>query len=239
MAKFHTIDDIDVKGRRVFVRADLNVPVKNGNVTDDTRIVRFAPTVNDLVAKGAKVIVASHFGRPDGKRVDSMSLKIVLPHIENAIGRKTAFADDCVGEAAQEAVAALKDGDVLLLENLRFHAEEEANDSGFAKQLADLCDVYIDDAFSCAHRAHASTEGMAKLRPNAAGRLMQAELENLDKALGHPHRPVMAIVGGAKVSTKLALLGNLISKVNVLVIGGGMANTFLFAQGKAVGKSLC
>jgi phosphoglycerate kinase len=239
MSKFHTIDELELRGKKVFVRADLNVPVKNGVVTDTTRIDRFAPTVKDLVAKGARVIIASHWGRPEGKAVADMSLKVVLGDLEKALGTKVEFIDDCVGDKVKQAVDALGDGQVALLENLRFYAGEEDNDPAFATQLAELADVYVDDAFSTAHRAHASTEGMAKLLPNAAGRLMQEELENLDKALGNPVRPVAAIVGGAKVSTKLDLLGNLIAKVNVLIIGGGMANTFLFAQGVNVGKSLC
>ncbi|GHU01790.1 phosphoglycerate kinase [Alphaproteobacteria bacterium] len=239
MGKFRTIDDLDCKGKRVFVRADLNVPAKGGVVSDTTRIDRFAPTVRDLAAKGARVIVASHFGRPDGKVVEAMSLRIVLDPLARAVGLPVAFADDCIGPHAKVAADALADGQVLLLENLRFHAEEEANDPAFSAALADLCDIYVDDAFSTAHRAHASTEGMARLRPNAAGRLMQAELSSLEAALGSPARPVMAIVGGSKVSTKLALLSNLLAKVNVLVIGGGMANTFLNASGKEIGKSLC
>ncbi len=239
MANFKTIDDLDVAGKVVFVRADLNVPEKDGKVTDTSRIDRFAPTVLDLVAKGAKVLITSHFGRPKGKVVPEMSLKIVLGDLENALGKKVTFVDDCVGEKVANAVANMKDGDVALLENLRFYPDEELNDAEFCKELAKNADVYINDAFSAAHRAHASTEGIAKLLPNGAGRLMEAELTALDKALGNPERPVVAIVGGAKVSTKLDLLGNLVEKVDKLVIGGGMANTFLYALSFDVGKSLC
>jgi phosphoglycerate kinase len=235
---FNTIDSLEVSGKRVLVRVDLNVPMKNGKVTDATRIERAAPTLAELAAKGAKVIVLSHFGRPDGKRVPEMSLKPLVEPLSKALGKPVAFAEDCVGPLAEEAVRRLKPGEVLLLENLRFHKEEEKNDPGFVDQLSVLGDVYVNDAFSTAHRAHASTEGLAHRLPAAAGRLMQAELEALDKALGTPRRPVCAVVGGAKVSTKLDLLGNLVSKVDVLIIGGGMANTFLQAQGIHVGKSL-
>jgi phosphoglycerate kinase len=237
-ATFKTIDSLDVSGKRVLVRVDLNVPMKNGKVTDATRIERAAPTLAELAAKGAKVVVLSHFGRPDGKRVPEMSLKPLVEPLAKAIGKPVAFADDCIGPLAEEAVRGLKPGEVLLLENLRFHKEEEKNDSGFIDKLSVLGDVYVNDAFSAAHRAHASTEGLANRLPAAAGRLMQAELEALDKALGNPKRPVCAVVGGAKVSTKLDLLGNLVGKVDKLIIGGGMANTFLQAQGIKVGKSL-
>lgn len=239
MANFNTIDDIDAKGKVVFVRADLNVPVKEGKITDTTRIDRLVPTLKELVAKGAKVVVASHFGRPKGQKNPDMSLGMIKDALATALGQDVVFVDDCIGDAVKTAVASMKDGDVILLENLRFYAQEEKNDADFAAKLAENIDIYVNDAFSCAHRAHASTEGMAKLKPNAAGRLMQAELEALDAALGSPKRPVAAIVGGAKVSTKLDLLGNLVQKVDVLVIGGGMANTFLFAKGVNVGKSLC
>jgi phosphoglycerate kinase len=235
---FKTIDSIDVSGKRVLVRVDLNVPMKSGKVTDATRIERAAPTLAELAAKGAKVIVLSHFGRPDGKRVPEMSLKPLVEPLSTALGKPVAFADDCIGPLAEEAVRTLKPGEVLLLENLRFHKEEEKNDKGFTDKLSVLGDVYINDAFSAAHRAHASTEGLANLLPAAAGRLMQAEMEALDKALGNPKRPVCAVVGGAKVSTKLDLLGNLVGKVGKLIIGGGMANTFLHAQGINIGKSL-
>ena len=235
---FRTLDDLDVKGKRVLVRADLNVPVKDGVVTDATRIQRQAPTIRELADRGARVVVLSHFDRPKGKVVPSMSLKVLVQPLSDAVGRKVAFADDCIGPVAEAAVAALKDGEVLLLENTRFHAGEEKNDPEMAKQLAALGDIFVNDAFSAAHRAHASTEGVARLLPNAAGRSMQAELTHLEKALSHPERPVMAIVGGAKVSTKIDLLENLVGRVQTLVIGGAMANTFLAAQGIKVGKSL-
>jgi phosphoglycerate kinase len=236
---FKTIDSVDVSGKRVLVRVDLNVPMKNGLVTDATRIERAVPTLAELAAKGAKVIVLSHFGRPDGKRVPEMSLKPLVEPLAKALGKPVAFAEDCIGPLAHDAVRALKPGDVLLLENLRFHKEEEKNDAAFIDQLSVLGDVYVNDAFSAAHRAHASTEGLANRLPAAAGRLMQAELEALEKALGNPRRPVCAVVGGAKVSSKLDLLGNLVGRVDKLIIGGGMANTFLHAQGIKVGKSLC
>ena len=235
---FRTLDDLSVKGKRVLVRADLNVPVAGGKVTDATRIERQAPTIKELAEAGARVIVLSHFDRPKGKVVPSMSLKLLVEPLAQAVGRKVAFAEDCIGPQAQAAVAALKDGEVLLLENTRFHKGEEDNDAGMAKELAALGDIFVNDAFSAAHRAHASTEGVARLLPNAAGRSMQAELTHLQKALGNPQRPLLAVVGGAKVSTKIALLENLVSRVEVLVIGGAMANTFLAAEGLAVGKSL-
>jgi len=235
---FRTLDDLNVKGKRVLVRADLNVPVSGGKVTDDTRIQRQAPTIRELAEKGARVIVLSHFDRPKGKVVPSMSLKVLQAPLSQAVGRTVAFAEDCIGPKAQAAVATLKDGDVLLLENTRFHKGEEENDPAMAEALAALGDIFVNDAFSAAHRAHASTEGVARLLPNAAGRSMQAELTHLQKALGNPQRPVMAVVGGAKVSTKIELLENLVARVETLVIGGAMANTFLAAQGIAVGKSL-
>jgi len=238
-ATFKTIDSLEVSGKRVLVRLDLNVPMKKGVVSDATRIERAAPTIAELAAKGARVIVLSHFGRPDGKRVPEMSLGPLVEPLARALGKPVAFAEDCIGPAAEHAVRVLKPGEVLLLENLRFHKEEEKNDSGFVDKLSVLGDVYVNDAFSTAHRAHASTEGLAHLLPAAAGRLMEAELQALDKALGNPRRPVCALVGGAKVSTKLDLLGNLVGRVDKLIIGGGMANTFLHAQGIAVGKSLC
>ena len=238
MSDFRTLDGLDVSGKRVIVRLDLNVPMKDGKVTDSTRIDRSAQTLKELVGKGAKVIVMAHFGRPQGKVAPEFSLTPLVEPLSKALGRPVGFAQDCVGPTAESAAGKLRDGDVLLLENLRFHAAEEKNDPGFAKQLASLADIYVNDAFSCAHRAHASTEGIAHILPAYAGRLMQAELEHLTAALGDPKRPVMAIVGGAKVSTKLDLLGNLVGKVDLLVIGGGMANTFLFAEGKEVGKSL-
>ncbi|MBX6743475.1 MAG: phosphoglycerate kinase [Acetobacteraceae bacterium] len=238
MARFRTLDQLDPRGKRVLLRADLNVPVKDGQITDRTRIERLSPTIRELAEKGARVIVCSHFDRPKGKRVPEMSLKPMAEALSQTLGRPVGFVDDCIGPEVEAAVAKLQDGDVLLLENTRFHTGEEKNDPELARGLAKLADVYVNDAFSAAHRAHASTEGVARLLPSYAGRLMQAELEALDTALGNPGRPVVAIVGGAKVSTKLDLLGNLSKKVDVLVIGGAMANTFLAAQGHAVGKSL-
>jgi phosphoglycerate kinase len=236
---FKTIDDIAVAGKRVLVRGDLNVPVKDGKVSDATRIERLVPTLRDLLAKGARVIVISHFGRPKGKAVPEMSLAPVADALARTLGRPVAFAKDCVGDAAKAVVDGLRDGEVALLENLRFHAGEEANDTEFARRLAALGDAYVNDGFSVSHRAHASTEAITRLLPSAAGRNMQAELEALEAALGSPQRPVVAIVGGAKISTKLEVLGNLIARVDALVIGGGMANTFLHALGTDVGKSLC
>lgn len=238
MPVFRTIDQLEAKGKRVLVRADLNVPMKDGAVTDTARIDQAATTIRDLVAKGARVAVLSHFGRPDGKRVESMSLKAILPALSKAVGKTVAFANDCIGPDAEGAVAGLKDGDVLLLENTRFHAEEEKNEARFVAALAKLGDAYVNDAFSAAHRAHATTEGLAHRLPAFAGRGMQAELEALGRVLEKPQHPVVAIVGGAKVSSKLAVLENLITKVDALVIGGGMANTFLKAQGLPIGKSL-
>jgi len=235
---FRTIDMLDAYGKRVLLRADLNVPVRNGRITDRTRIERLCPTIRELADKGARVIVCSHFERPKGKRVPEMSLRPMAEALSESIGRPVAFAEDCIGPDAEAAVAKLADGDVLLLENTRFHAGEENNDPAMAAALAKLADAYVNDAFSAAHRAHASTEGVAHLIPAYAGRLMQSELEALDAALGKPARPVMAIVGGAKVSTKIDLLGNLTKKVDVLVIGGAMANTFLAAQGHDMGQSL-
>ena len=235
---FRTLDNLDVAGKRILLRADLNVPVRVGKITDLTRIERLSPTIRELAANGAKVIVCSHFDRPKGKRVPEMSLGPMAAALGEVLGQRVRFAEDCIGVAAQQAVERMARGDVLVLENTRYHAEEEKNDPTFAAELAKLADIYVNDAFSAAHRAHASTEGVAHLLPAYAGRLMQAELEALDAALGNPVRPVAAIVGGAKVSTKLELLGNLLSKVDVLVIGGAMANTFLAAQGVAVGKSL-
>ncbi len=235
---FKTLDGLAVAGKRVLLRADLNVPVRDGQITDTTRLDRLVPTIRELAGKGAKVLVCSHFARPKGKRVPEMSLAPVAAALGKVLGAPVAFAEDCIGAVAQKAVAALKDGDVLVLENTRFYAEEEKNDPAFSAELAKLADIYVDDAFSAAHRAHASTEGVARLLPAYAGRLMQAELEALGAALSHPVRPVAAVVGGAKVSTKLDLLGNLVKKVDVLIIGGAMANTFLSAQGHKVGKSL-
>ncbi len=240
MATFRTLDDIDVRGKTVLLRADLNVPVKDGAVTDATRIERLAPTIEALIDKNAKVVVMSHFGRPKGKPDPAFSLRQLVAPLEKAIGgRHVAFAADCVGEEAKRAVAALRPGEVALLENLRFHEGEEANSPGFAHALAELGDVYVDDAFSAAHRAHASIEALAHLLPAAAGKLMEAELNALTAALDSPARPVLALIGGAKVSTKLDLLRFVIGKVDVLAIGGAMANTLLLAQGKEIGHSLC
>jgi phosphoglycerate kinase len=232
-----TLDDMDLTGKRVLVRVDINVPVENGLVTDATRIDRIAPTVTDILAKGGRPILLAHFGRPKGKVVLDMSLRVTVPALEAALGRKVRLIETLEGaeNLTDEALAS----DVLLLENIRFHPGEEANDPAFAARLAQLGDIYCNDAFSAAHRAHASTTGLAHHLPSCAGRLMQAELQALEAALGTPKRPVVAVVGGAKVSTKLDLLGNLVAKVDSLIIGGGMANTFLAAMGLEVGKSLC
>ncbi len=236
---FRTLDDVNPAGRRVLVRVDFNVPVEDGKVSDDTRLRAALPTIQELRAKSARVVLLSHFGRPKGQRVEAMSLRFLVQPLSELIGAPVRFADDCIGRAALDAEEALGNGDVLLLENLRFHAGEEDNDPEFARELAILGDLYVDDAFSAAHRAHASTEGIARILPACAGRSMQTELEHLEKALGSPQRPVMGIVGGAKVSTKLDLLENLVGKLQRLAIGGGMANTFLYAQGHDVGASLC
>lgn len=236
---FRTIDDLDLSGKRVLIRVDVNAPVKDGVVTDATRLVAVGPTVRDVLAKGGKPILMAHFGRPKGKPVPEMSLAPIAPALAEAIGVPVVFTPETVGEGAAAAIADLPEGSALLLENTRFFAGEEANDAGFAADLAALGDLYVNDAFSAAHRAHASTEGIAKLLPAAAGRLMQAELEALGAALTTPKRPVIAVVGGAKVSTKIDLLGNLAGRVDQIIIGGGMANTFLAAAGKEVGKSLC
>jgi phosphoglycerate kinase len=235
---FRSLDDADVTGKRVLVRVDLNVPMVDGKVADVSRIKRNTPTITEIADRGGKVILLSHYGRPKG-RDPKESLKPVAAAVARIIGRRIGFADDCVGEIAEKAVAAMKPGDIVCLENTRFHKGEEKNDPDFAKQLARLGDLYVDDAFSVAHRAHASVEAIAHLLPVFAGRAMQEELDALDRALHAPERPVAAIVGGAKISTKLELLGHLIAKVETLIIGGGMANTFLAAQGKSVGKSLC
>lgn len=239
MPAFKSLAQADVSGKRVLLRADLNVPMKDGEVTDATRIERLVPSIKALTAKGAKVVVLSHFDRPKGKRVPSMSLAPLAPVLGKLLGQDVAFADDCIGDAAKKVVDALKPGQVALLENLRYHGGEEGNDGAFVKDLAALGDVYVNDAFSAAHRAHASTEGLAHVLPAYAGLQMQAELEALTAALEQPKKPVMAIVGGAKISTKLDVLNHLTGKVDMLVIGGGMANTFLNAQGIDVGKSLC
>jgi phosphoglycerate kinase len=239
MSEFKTIDDLDVAAKRILVRLDLNVPMQDGKVTDTTRIDRVVPTLNELSEKGAKVIVISHFGRPKGQVVPEMSLGSVASALSKACGLPVAFATDTIGESAKEMINGLNNGDIGMLENLRFHADEEANDKTFALKLSNLGDAYVSDAFSCSHRAHASTEGLAHLLPSVAGRLMQIEIESLTNALEKPEPPVAAVVGGAKVSTKMEILGNLIKKVDVLIIGGGMANTFLFAQDYNVGASLC
>ncbi|MDE1154021.1 MAG: phosphoglycerate kinase [Micavibrio sp.] len=238
MKKFLTLDDLQPQGKTVLLRADLNVPMKDGAVTDATRLTRLVPTLVELSAKGAKTVILSHFGRPKGKDA-SMSLEPVGKALADAFGKPVAFAHDCIGKEAQDAVSAMKDGDVLLLENVRFYAEEEKDDPSFAQAIAMMGDIYVNDAFSCAHRAHATTHGIAKLLPAYAGRLMEAELDALGKALESPERPVVAIVGGAKISTKIELLNNLVTKIDTLVLGGGMANTFLAALDNPVGKSLC
>ncbi len=240
MAGFRTLDDIgDVAGKRVLVRVDLNVPVADGKVADATRIERVAPTIAELSSRGAKVVLLAHFGRPKDGPAPEFSLQPIARATADVLGRPVGFASECIGDTAASAVAAMKDGDVLLLENTRFHKAEEKNEPAFTEKLAANGDIYVNDAFSAAHRAHASTEGLARLMPAFAGRTMQAELEALEKGLGNPVRPVVAIVGGAKVSSKIDLLMNLVKKVDALVIGGGMANTFLAARGTDVGKSLC
>ena len=238
MNAFRTLDDADVKGKRVLLRVDLNVPMEDGRVTDATRIERVADTIREIADKVGRVVLLAHFGRPKGKRVESESLEPVAKAVAKSIGRPVAFASDCIGEPAKQAVDGLNDGDIVLLENTRFHEGEEKNDGAFVKALAENGDLYVNDAFSAAHRAHASTEGLAHQLPAFAGRAMQAELDALTKGLDHPTRPVCAIVGGAKVSSTIALLENLVAKVDSLVIGGGMANTFLHAIGVSVGKSL-
>ena len=238
MPKFRTLDHVDVKGRRVLMRVDLNVPVENGIVSDATRIERVGPAITEIADRGAKVILLSHFGRPKGKRDPKQSLKPVAAEVARIIKRPVKFVDDCIGETAERAVAAMRAGDILCLENTRFHAGEEKNDPEFVAALAKLGDLWVNDAFSAAHRAHASTEGLGHTLPAYAGRAMQAELNALEKALDNPQRPVAAVVGGAKISTKLDLLSNLLTKVDALIIGGAMANTFLLAIGKKVGKSL-
>ena len=239
MTAFRTLDQADVSEKRVLVRVDLNVPMENGRVTDATRIDRILPTIREIADKGGRVVLLAHFGRPKNGPDEENSLRPVAAVLQEHLKRPVAFAPDCIGEAAQTAVAALKGGEILLLENTRFHKGEEKNDPAFVAELAKLGDVYVNDAFSAAHRAHASTEGLAHHMPAFAGRTMQMELEAISSALDNPERPLAAIVGGAKVSTKLELLGNLVRKVDFLIIGGGMANTFLAAQGRHVGKSLC
>ncbi|MGB8275246.1 MAG: phosphoglycerate kinase [Alphaproteobacteria bacterium] len=239
MAKFKTLDDLNVAGKRVLVRVDLNVPMLRGRVTDLTRIERILPTIKELMEKNARVVLLSHFGRPKGRVVLEMSLKPIARALQVALaGPRVNFSDDCIGPVAEQAIKRLKDGEIIMLENLRFHSGEESNDPIFARQLATLGQIYVNDAFSASHRAHASVDVIARLVPSAAGRLMEVELNALSKVLERPERPLMAIVGGAKVSTKLDLLGNLSGKVDMLVIGGGMANTFLYALGRPIGRSL-
>jgi phosphoglycerate kinase len=237
MSAFRTLDHVDVKGKRVLVRVDLNVPVDNGVVSDATRIERMAPSITEIADKGAKVILLSHFGRPKG-RDPSQSLKPVAAEVAHIIKRPVRFVDDCIGDAAERAVAEMKSGDIICLENTRYYPGEEKNEQGFTASLARLGDIWVNDAFSVSHRAHASTEGLAHFLPAYAGRTLQAELEAFEKVLDNPTRPVAAIVGGAKISTKLDLLGNLLAKVDTLIIGGAMANTFLLALNKRVGRSL-
>lgn len=238
LSAFQTIDDLEVAGRRVLVRVDLNVPVRDGIVGDTTRIERVLPTIRDLSERGAKVVLLAHFDRPKGRIVPEMSLRPVAAALQGLLGQNVGFGEDCIGARAETAISAMDNGDVVLLENTRFHSGEEKNDKGFADRLAAMGDLFVADAFSCAHRAHASTEGLARRLPSAAGRCMQAELEALQAALSEPERPAAALVGGAKVSTKLDVLTNLTAKVDLLIIGGAMANTFLLAQGKDVGASL-
>lgn len=238
MTAFRTLDQADVKGKRVLVRVDLNVPMADGKVADDTRIRAVAPTITEVADKGGRVILLAHFGRPKSGPEAAFSLRQVVPALSAVIGRPVAFAEDCIGEKAEAAVAAMQDGDVLLLENTRFHKAEEKNEADFVASLAKLGDLYVNDAFSAAHRAHASTEGLAHKLPAYAGRAMQGEIEALESALAAPQRPVVAVIGGAKVSSKIDVLENLAGKVDALVVGGGMANTFLLAKGISVGKSL-
>lgn len=238
MDRFGTLDDADFKGKRVLVRVDFNVPMIDGKVSDDTRIRAAEPTINEIAGGGGRVVLLSHFGRPKDGPEPKYSLKPLLPAVAAIVGRPIAFADDCIGPTAGSAAAAMKDGDILVLENTRFHKGEETNDSAFVAGLAELGEMYVNNAFSTAHRAHASTEGLARCLPAFAGRSMQTELDALDAALGNPKRPVVAIVGGAKVSSKIDLLENLVARVDALVIGGGMANTFLVANGVQIGKSL-
>ncbi|MEZ5919132.1 MAG: phosphoglycerate kinase [Alphaproteobacteria bacterium] len=236
---FKSIRDMDLKGKRVLLRADLNVPAQRGRVTDTTRIDRLKPTIDHLRKEGAKIIILSHFGRPEGEQNPEMSLAFLVPALEKCWGADIRFAPDCIGDKARAVADALGNGDILLLENLRFHKGEKANDPSFAAALACLGDIYVNDAFSASHRAHASTEGLAHLLPPAAGLLMEGELNALNAALDAPEKPVAAIAGGSKISTKLKVLYNLVEKVDYLILGGGMANTFLFAQGADIGSSLC
>lgn len=239
-SNFVTLDDVDVKGKRVLVRLDLNVPMQDGKVMNDERIVRSLPTIKELSEKQAKVVIITHLGRPEGNGYEEeFSLKPIVKVLAEKLGKSVAFAEDCIGEKAVTAVNKLEDGDVLMLENVRFHKEETKNDKDFTSKLAELGDIFVSDAFSAAHRAHSSTVGLATKLPYAAGRLMAAELTALEQALENPVKPVVAVVGGAKVSTKLNVLYNLLQKVDYIIIGGGMANTFLYALGVDVGHSLC
>ena len=239
MGAYRTLEDLDVAGKRVLLRVDFNVPMKDGEVSDDTRIRRALPTIEALSKKSAKVIILSHFGRPKGEANPEYSLRPVAEKLGEILGGPVEFASDCIGEPAKKVVSKMLDGDVAVFENTRFHAGEEQNDPEFVKALAASGDIYVNDAFSAAHRAHASTEGLAHVLPAAAGLAMEKELDYLTAALANPERPMMAVVGGAKVSTKIELLLNLVGRANILVVGGGMANTFLFANGVSVGKSLC
>ncbi|MHB8884941.1 MAG: phosphoglycerate kinase [Methylovirgula sp.] len=239
MLPFPTLDDAQLAGKTILVRVDLNVPIDNGRVADATRIDRILLNLREMSNKGGRVVILSHLGRPKGGPNPKLSLGPVVPELAKRLGRPVAFFSDCIGANVKDAVAAMTDGDYLLLENTRFYKGEEDNDPTFAAALAELGDIYVNDAFSTAHRAHASTEGLAHYLPSFAGRTMQMEIEMLTSMLAHPVRPLAAVVGGAKVSTKLELLGNLMRKVEYLFIGGGMANTFLAASGKAIGKSLC
>lgn len=238
MTSFLTLDDLTPEGKVILLRADLNVPMQGASITDTTRIDRLVPTLHELSKKGGKTVILSHFGRPKG-RDESQSLALIAKALSTALGQNVGFVDDCIGDKPKAAIADMKNGDVILLENVRFYAEEEKDDIGFAREIASLGDIYVNDAFSCAHRAHATTHGIAHLLPSYAGRLMEAELKALESALENPARPVVGIVGGAKVSTKIALLNNLVQKLDVLVLGGGMANTFFSAKDLPVGKSLC
>ena len=236
---FRTLDDADLKGKRALVRVDFNVPMKDGAVADDTRLRAALPTIQRLRASGAKVVLMAHFDRPKGKVVPTMSLAPIVESLSSLVGANVLFARDCVGDHARDAIAAMSDGDVLLLENLRFHAGEEADDTAFALSLSQSGDIFVNDAFSAAHRAHASTRAIAGILPSYAGEAMRRELKALDAALGNPEHPVLGVVGGSKVSTKLDLLRNLVVKLDALAIGGGMANTFLYAAGHEVGASYC
>lgn len=236
---FNTLDDFEFEGKTVILRADLNVPMEDGKVSDTTRIDRVVPTIKEMTEKGAKVVIISHFGRPGGEALAEFSLNQIVPAIEDSLGKKLTFVNECVGPIPKEAIEKAEAGDVLMLENLRFHKDETENNEVFAKELAELGDIYINDAFSVSHRAHASTQGITNFLPSGAGRLMQTELEALNSALKDPESPVVAVVGGAKISTKLDLLYNVVSKVDILILGGGMANTFDYANGTDVGLSLC